>query len=145
MLENVYGAITSHGGKDFATICAALAGGGYQFGAMLVDAARFLPQSRPRLFIVAVDGSLPVRADLLAEGPDPNWRPPALTGAHGKLAKWSRDAWVWWRLPPPPVRDSAFVDLIEERPRGVKWRSEAETNNTKSSNAEPMGPVAHSD
>jgi DNA (cytosine-5)-methyltransferase 1 len=38
VLENVYGALTSHGGKDFATICAALAGEGYRFRAMLRDA-----------------------------------------------------------------------------------------------------------
>ena len=32
VLENVCGALTSHEGKDFAAIGAALAGGGYQFG-----------------------------------------------------------------------------------------------------------------
>ena len=53
VLENVCGTLTSHEGKDFAAIGAALAGGGYQFGAVVMDAAHFLPQSRPRLFIVA--------------------------------------------------------------------------------------------
>ncbi|QGM99414.1 DNA cytosine methyltransferase [Methylocystis parvus] len=53
VLENVCGALTSHGGKDFTSICAALADEGYRFGALVIDAALFLPQSRPRLFIVA--------------------------------------------------------------------------------------------
>jgi DNA (cytosine-5)-methyltransferase 1 len=46
VLENVKGALTSHGGKDFATIGAALAKEDYRFGAMLIDAVHFLPQSR---------------------------------------------------------------------------------------------------
>jgi site-specific DNA-cytosine methylase len=86
VLENVCGAITSHGGKDFAAIGAALAGGGYRFGAVVMDAAHFVPQSRPRLFIVAVLASLPVPAALVAEGPDENWHSAALMVAHGKLS-----------------------------------------------------------
>src|SRR5688572_5622762 len=53
-LENVCGALTSHDGKDFAAIGAALAAGGYRFGGLVIDAVRFVPQSRPRLFIIAV-------------------------------------------------------------------------------------------
>jgi DNA (cytosine-5)-methyltransferase 1 len=62
VLENVCGALTSHGGKDFAAIGAALAEGGYRFGALVVDAAKFLPQSRPRLFIIAVLDAEPIRS-----------------------------------------------------------------------------------
>ena len=58
VVENVCGAITSHNGKDFAAICATFARAGYRFGALVIDAKHFLPQSRPRLFIVGV------RADL---------------------------------------------------------------------------------
>ena len=65
VLENVCGALTSHEGEDFAAIGAALAGGGYQFGAVVMDAAHFLPQSRPRLFIVAVRSDLSVPAGLI--------------------------------------------------------------------------------
>ena len=92
VLENVCGALTSHGGKDFAAIGAALAGGGYRFGAVVMDAVHFVPQSRPRLFIVAVLASLPVPAGLVADGPDENWHSAALMVAHGKLSKRSQDA-----------------------------------------------------
>ena len=54
VLENVCGLLTSHNGKDFADLCRALASIGYDFGAVVVDAIRFLPQSRPRLFIICV-------------------------------------------------------------------------------------------
>lgn len=47
-LENVCGALTSHEGKDFAAIGSALAEAGYRYGAVVVDAAHFVPQSRPR-------------------------------------------------------------------------------------------------
>ena len=42
---------------------AALLLGGYRFGALVIDAVRFVPQSRPRLFIVAVrkDKRIPER------------------------------------------------------------------------------------
>ena len=53
-LENVVGAVTSHGGKDFEFIVRALVDSGYRVGAMVLNAIRFVPQSRQRLFIVAV-------------------------------------------------------------------------------------------
>ncbi len=127
VLENVYGALTSHGGKDFATICAALAGEGYRFGAMLVDAVHFVPQSRPRLFIVAVDKSQAIPASAIAEGPIEDWHSPALIAAYQKLSRRSEDAWIWWRLPPAPRRNTTFADIIEDSPHGVRWHTEAET------------------
>jgi site-specific DNA-cytosine methylase len=53
-VENVYGAITSIGGRDFATLAASFSGLGYRFGAVVVDAVHFLPQSRPRFFIIGI-------------------------------------------------------------------------------------------
>ncbi len=52
VLENVCGALSSHGGKDFAAICSALSRGGYRVGALVMNAVHFVPQSRPRLFII---------------------------------------------------------------------------------------------
>jgi DNA (cytosine-5)-methyltransferase 1 len=126
VLENVCGALTSHEGKDFAAIGAALASGGYQFGAVVMDAAHFLPQSRPRLFIVAVRSTLPVPG-LIADGPIAPWHPSALIVAHEKLSKRAKAAWTWWRLPPPPARNTAFSDLIEATPKGVEWHTPEET------------------
>ena len=127
VLENVYGALTSHGGKDFATICAALAGEGYRFGAMLIDAARFVPQSRPRLFIVAVDASVSLQPGIVADSPDDMWQPQAVTAAHRSLSRRSKDAWIWWRLPAPPARNTTFADVIDDDPKGVRWHTAAET------------------
>jgi DNA (cytosine-5)-methyltransferase 1 len=52
-LENVCGLLSSHGGADFIALVHALDDLGYRVGALEIDAALFVPQSRPRLFIVA--------------------------------------------------------------------------------------------
>jgi DNA (cytosine-5)-methyltransferase 1 len=127
VLENVCGALTSHDGKDFAAIGTALAAGSYRFGAVVMDAKHFLPQSRPRLFIVAVRSALSVLAGLIAGGPVAPWHPKALIVAHGKLSRSAQAAWTWWRLPPPPVRNTALSDLIEETPKSVPWHSREQT------------------
>lgn len=69
VVENVVGLLTSHGGCDFDAICEALTDTGYRFGAAVIDAALFLPQSRERVFIVAVDEKMHVPAALIASGP----------------------------------------------------------------------------
>ncbi len=47
VLENVVGTLTSHSGKDFALIVGALQSSGYRVGALVMDAVKLLPQSRP--------------------------------------------------------------------------------------------------
>ena len=79
VLENVFGALTSRGGADFVAISNALADGGYRFGAVVIDAVHFVPQSRQRVFFVAVDASAPLSSFLVGGGPSPNWHPVALT------------------------------------------------------------------
>jgi DNA (cytosine-5)-methyltransferase 1 len=49
VIENVFGALTSHQGQDFELIANAVAKEGYTVGAMVIDAVYFVPQSRPRL------------------------------------------------------------------------------------------------
>ena len=125
VLENVCGTLTSHGGRDFSAISAAIADEGYQFGAVVIDAALFVPHSRPRLFIVAVRDVPP---GLIAEQPSPPWHTKALCFAYEQLSGKTKESWVWWSLPLPAKRTVCFADLIEETPRDVSWHSESETN-----------------
>ena len=46
VIENVTGLMSSHGGQDFEAIVVAFDGAGYRFGAVIIDAALFVPQSR---------------------------------------------------------------------------------------------------
>ena len=128
VLENVCGALTSHGGKDFTALCKALAEGGYRFGALVIDAALFLPQSRPRLFIIAVRGDVAVPALLVGQGAEAPFHTRALLTGQENLPKALKQNWLWWRLPPPPLRNSRLIDVIEDAPRDVVWHSVTETN-----------------
>ena len=103
VLENVCGALSSHDGKDFAAISSALSNNGYRFGAVVINAVHFLPQSRPRLFIIGVRKSSPIPRALVASGPEGEWHPSALVEAYGKLSKRAQSSWEWWRLPAPPA------------------------------------------
>ncbi|HVZ60291.1 MAG TPA: DNA cytosine methyltransferase [Terriglobales bacterium] len=128
VLENVCGALASHGGKDFAAIGTAIAGANYRFGAVVVDAVHFVPQSRPRLFVICVREGIAVPEELRADEPGSLWHPPHLMGAYKRLSALSKDAWVWWQLPTPAKRTSTFLDLIEDEPQGVAWHTAEETS-----------------
>ena len=126
-IENVCGTLTSNGRKDFAALVKALADSNYHFGALVIDAVHFLPQSRPRLFIVAVDEDARVPEHLMRPEPDATWSPDSLIEAHGRLTKDQRSRWVWWALPAPPARKTGLSKLIEKDPKGVAWHTKAET------------------
>ena len=127
VLENVCGTLTSHGGKDFAAICAALREGGYRCGALVVDAALFVPQSRPRLFIVAARKNIEIPSELSCDGPSGPWHTRALRAAHGKLAPADQANWIWWSLPKPSPRRTLFADLVEDDPASVAWHTPEQT------------------
>lgn len=127
VLENVYGAITSHKGKDFRSICSALARADYRFGAVVIDALWFVPQSRPRVFFVAVEAKCAVPLGLSAAASSEHWHPRSLVDAYQKLPPSVRAKWVWWDVPQPAKRNAVFADLIEDEPVGVEWHTRAET------------------
>jgi DNA (cytosine-5)-methyltransferase 1 len=127
VLENVYGILTSRGGRDFAAIGSAFAKSGYRFGALVIDAKMFVPQSRPRVFIIGVQGNLVIPPELVAGAPLQPWHVDALTQAYGAMDNLTKQRWVWWALPEPPSTKTTFGDIIEDNPQGVAWHSEAET------------------
>ncbi len=127
VLENVCGALTSHGGKDFTSICAALADEGYRFGALVIDAALFLPQSRPRLFIVAVREDVAIPATLKGKGASARFHTKALMAANERLPKSVKANSLWWNLPEPPARNTTLAQIIEAKPQGVCWHDSAKT------------------
>jgi DNA (cytosine-5)-methyltransferase 1 len=127
VLENVPGLLTASGGKDFSALCAALNAGGYRFGAVLMDAARFLPQSRPRLFVVAVDRMCRLPKSVVRKGPDDAWHKDGVTRGFDRLSESVRENWVWWNLPQPLPNLQRLDELIETPATGVRWHSPTET------------------
>lgn len=127
VLENVYGMLTAHDGKDFDQISRALAQEGYQFGAMVIDAVHFTPQSRPRLFIVGIDEALSIPKHLASDLPTPAWHPSSVIRAWHRLPDRLKTSWIWWNPPPPLGRGVSLDELIEIEPTGVAWNDEAAT------------------
>ena len=126
-LENVCGTLTSHGGSDFEELCRALAEGGYRYGALIVDAAVFLPQSRPRLILVAVRHGVPVPERLSTRAPAGPFHPKALRVAADRLPRKLQRHWIWWSLSAPQPHNRAFCDLVEDDPPDVPWHTPDQT------------------
>lgn len=127
ILENVYGALTSNQGRDFAAICDAIAEAGYRFGAMVIDARRFVAQSRPRLFIVAVEETVVLPDATIRPTPEAAWTPVRLQAAIDGLPLAARERHVWWALPVPVEAPPLLSDQIEEEPTDVPWHTPTET------------------
>ena len=125
-VENVCGTLTSQGGRDFGALCQAFVQGGYRPGALVIDARLFVPQSRPRLFLIGVHAEMPIPPFLLGDGPSDPFHTSALRRAVLDLPARSAEAWAWWRLPTPVPRRLALADLLEPS-EAVEWRSGAET------------------
>ena len=125
-IENVCGTLTSRGGRDFETLCRAWVELGYVFGALLINADRFLPQSRPRLFVVGVreEAVDPAR---IAAGPEEPFHPAALRRAADRLPAEVADRMVWWRLPSPGAAPPTLSDLVETDGPDLTWHSPAQT------------------
>ncbi len=122
VVENVGGLLTSHGGRDFAALGEALAAQGYCFGALEVDAAAFLPQSRPRVFVIATREPPP--ASLVGTSP---FHTRAVQAAAAGLPQTLADRWIWWRTSRPAPRNTDLAALLEPD-AAVAWHSPERTD-----------------
>lgn len=108
LLENVSGLLTSSGGKDYCALHMALLDRGFKSGAIVLNASHFVPQSRPRVFIIAVQKNCKIPANLIGSGPC--WlHNKAVTGLGHSLPEW-----IWWNTEKPPRRHESLEDIIEE-------------------------------
>lgn len=121
VIENVVGLLTSHGGADFTALCRALADEGYVFGALEIDAAHFVPQSRPRVFVVA--SRQPPAPGLVGASP---FHTRAVRQARERLPADLAARWVWWRGEAPPIRNTDLASLLEPD-AAVTWHGEDRT------------------
>ncbi len=120
LLENVIGFLTSHGGVDFHEALLALNRLGYAVDAFIIDAARFVPQSRQRLFVVGQQES----RTRIAETPgllQSELRPVALAD----FIFWHPDVhWKLRDLPALPRRQTQLADILEDlSPNSSAWWS----------------------
>jgi DNA (cytosine-5)-methyltransferase 1 len=110
LLENVTGLLTSRKGEDFAAVARTLAELGYWLDAFVVDAKHFVPQSRPRVFLVGVaEGP---RAPGAARRPSPDGlRPARLLALMERVSL--PTGWLFLDLPALPVRRTQLAELID--------------------------------
>ena len=125
--ENVSGLVSTAGGNHYRTLHKALTKLGYCVGAMLIDAARWLPQSRPRVFVVAVLANSTIPSALMSE--KPNWLHPEAV----RNAALGLENWIWWSMPEPPNRKLNLSDLID-------WNAESANAKTDSRNISLIAP-----
>lgn len=122
LLENVVGFLTSHKGADFKEALMALNHLGYDVDTIILDASRFVPQSRQRLFVIGVLGDSEiwgVKENLRFYESDV--RPKALADfifMHPEIRWRIRD------LPPPPRNCVKLQDILEDIPESShEWWS----------------------
>lgn len=125
LLENVTGFLTAHRGEDFAAAASQLHDLGYLLDALVLDARYFVPQSRPRLFLVGYHESLSEAAPLIHRRSDcllgDPWReavdradrlrPPKLLEMLDRLADSAR--WATVDTGNPPQTSYQLLDVID--------------------------------
>ena len=126
LLENVAGFLTSHGGEDFRDALLALNALGYGVDAFIIDAVRFVPQSRVRLFVV---GTLCDETHRVAESPsifESEHRPAALAD----FILWHPEIrWRFRELPPLPKSCRKLPQILDDLPQNsALWWSAPRAN-----------------
>lgn len=122
LLENVAGFLTSHGGDDFRDALLALNDLGYAVDAFVVDAARFVPQSRVRLFVV---GSQTQTERGTTENAPTLFESEARPAALADFILWHPEIrWRMRELPTLPRRELGLRDILEALPHNSRaWWS----------------------
>ena len=125
VIENVVGMLY---GSDFPILCESLAALGMQFGPLVIDARKFLPQSRPRVFVVAVDSRVDCSLMVNEEADETvPWFPKAVRSAYEKMPEALGESWRWWKLPEPSCSVPPVEEMVEETPTSVGWHEPDET------------------
>ena len=104
--ENVVGLVAAENGKYYLAVHNELRKRGYRVGALMLDAERWVPQSRKRIFVIGVRSDIEL-AEYVSNGP--TWCHPAPVCNVARQV----DDWLWWRLPEPVKRETSLEDIID--------------------------------
>ncbi len=123
LLENVHGFATSHGGKDIERAFEKLSHLGYSLDVLAIDAKHFVPQSRPRMFIVGISKDrLPKNCHVGVPVPS-DVRPPWVTELH-KRHSGTYDM-HYLDLPPLPKGPKDLSGVVDhDVPASAWWDAE---------------------
>ena len=107
VVENVLGLLSTNNGGNYIQLHNALHDLGYNCGAMVINASHFVPQSRPRVFVIAVKQGIGIPDELVDTGP--NWLHNSIASTLGK----NLPGWIWWKAKRPPNRRLHLKDIID--------------------------------
>lgn len=126
LVENVPGWLYSNGGADFRLTIQALNRLGYACDVFTLDALRFTPQSRLRVFLVGIRMQGNKNPRLILS------RPASLLPDQLRRSILTNSdlAWFYNELPaPPPLRSSGLAEIIEAMDdHDERWWNEYEVN-----------------
>lgn len=108
LLENVSGLLSTNGGNNYRVLHTALVERGFDCGAIVLNASYFVPQSRPRVFIIAVEHGCKIPDDLMSSTPCWLHNKAAIELGH------SLPGWIWWKTEKPPRRHKMLKDIVED-------------------------------
>ncbi|MCB2113550.1 MAG: DNA cytosine methyltransferase [Parvularculaceae bacterium] len=126
VVENVAGLLTSNGGRDLARLVGEIARAGYYVSAIVLNARDFVPQSRPRLFIVGLEneGAFSRTAPAIDAA-----APAALHKMAAGLPAPVRRRWRWISARPAARRNLDLIDIIDDgAPFDAKSLTQARVN-----------------
>lgn len=103
VLENVVGLLSINGGKDFSLIMSQLMLLGYKAGAVVLDARHFVPQSRSRVFVIAVRDDVSIPRTLTRTDGSTFGHTPTLMRVYDAMDEAIKANWIWWRMTAPPL------------------------------------------
>lgn len=104
--ENVVGLVSADKGEHYRKLHNALVERGYKVGAVMLDASHWVPQSRKRVFVIAIDRRIPTGN---LEIFHPTW---CHTDAIIRASK-GLENWVWWFIPKPHAKRAKIEDIID--------------------------------
>lgn len=107
LLENVSGLLSTNGGNNYRVLHTALVERGFDCGAIVLNASHFVPQSRQRVFVIAVQHGSNIPQELIGENPCWLHNKAAIDLGNSLLG------WIWWKAEKPPRRKKALKEIIE--------------------------------
>ena len=107
LIENVTGLLSTNNGENYKKLHHALSELGYKSGAIVINASLFVPQSRPRVFVIAIKKGINIPAELTDI--KPNWLHNKTAIEIGK----SLPDWIWWQTVKPAKRSITLDEILE--------------------------------
>ncbi|WP_375267008.1 DNA cytosine methyltransferase [Planktotalea sp.] len=124
--ENVTGLMSRASGQDFTHVLNSLAALGYRVGALKIDARHFVPQSRPRLFVIALRNDIEHDGLTLA-APTGIFHTEKLRRYVNAARADLKSPFTWWAHQPPQLSTMSMADVVDRKP-DTSWHSDSKVD-----------------